>query len=329
VTQTRNSPLDLVVSDLIAPHLLGKDALDITARRADLERELTAVELDGAVCRAWSAVEIALQDLRAQAAGWPLWRLLGGNPRPVDVELVEGYALVGESEEQFAERLAARVEQGYRLLKIEAGHYTDPDQLVARLALFRKLAGPRAQLVLDFAWGGLPPKAHLPLLRRIEEFGIAWIEDPFQRTQIDHYAYLRNHTPIPVGCGDEVSRPADMQALIAARALDVVRLDATVIGGCTAVRELAAQALASGARVSFHEHPEVHEHCVFGIPSADHLEVFPADRPFDRVHDLIQHCAFERIENGRIAPTQTPGTGIRLRDEAIERYAKRHSKVPS
>ncbi len=324
VTHTRGSPIDVVAADIIAPRLLGKSVLDLSSIRSEMARALTALETDGALGRAWSLAEICLQDLRAQAAGWPLWRLLGGDPRAVPVQLVEGYALVGESDEAFAERLAARVREGFRLLKIEAAHYASHAELLSRLSAFRRLCGEAPRLVLDFAWSWTDVKSRLDLVERLADLGIEWIEDPFPRTQVEQYSMLRRLTSIPIGCGDEATRPADMIALATAGALDVVRLDAATIGGIESVRLLSAQAQSRGLRVSYHAHPEIHEHCVFGLPGLDHLEVFPTDRPFDRQHDLLQSCTYERVENGWIRPSSAVGSGIRLREDALKQWAKRH-----
>lgn len=329
VTQVRGSPIDVVVSELLAPKLLGRDATDLVSIRADVRRSLTAVEFDGAVGRAWSALEICLNDLRAQAVGWPLWKLLGGYARDVPVEIVEGYALKGETEDAFVARIIRKEEEGFKLIKIEAGHYRPVGDLVRRLELIRE-RGPRtAELVLDFAWTWSLAKENAAHLRSLEGLGIAWIEDMYYRTSIDSYRRLRDSTHIPIACGDEISRPNDVTQLIDGRAIDVVRLDATSIGGIEPVRQLSAQAANQQLRVSFHVSPEVHQHCVFGFESADHIEVFPIDRPFDASHQLIQQNVCERIVGGMLSPPTTPGTGISLNDSAVARYALRHARKSS
>ncbi len=326
VSQTRGVPLDMVIAEVIAPRLLGRDALNLAVLTFDMEDSLAAVEFDGSIGRAWSMVEIALQDLRAQAAGWPLWRLLGGRPRAVPVLLVEGYALVGETDEAFAERLAARVEEGYSALKMEAAHYSDPDAILRRLVRFRELAGPEPRLVLDFAWSWANATDRADFVKAVAPLAIDWIEDSFPRHRITDYARLRR-LGVPIGCGDEATRPADLRALIAGDAVDVLRLDATTIGGIETVRHLSDLARRQGIRISFHEHPEVHEHCVFGLNSADHIEMFPIDRPFDRVHDLLETCPAERVSAGRLEPQTIAGSGIRLREAALAQFAHRHTKV--
>jgi L-alanine-DL-glutamate epimerase-like enolase superfamily enzyme len=327
VSQARSVPLDVIAADLLAPRLVGKSALDISARRRELQLDLTFVGLDGAVGRAWSALEICMQDLRAQCAGWPMWRLLGGHPRAVDIELVEGYDLPNESDEQFAERLAARSKEGYRYLKLEAAHYKDQGKLIRRIEGFRKLAGSDTQLVLDFAATWENPREKGALIQALAPLGIAWIEDPLPRQQIDDYVALRRSSDILIGAGDEATRAGDIRALIMAKGLDMVRLDATALGGFEAARDLTQFARDNHLKVSYHDRPEVHEHCVFGLDSADHVEVFPVDRPFDRAHDIIQARTFDRIKNGKLSPGNEPGTGLKIIEDTVTRYSNRHFTI--
>lgn len=328
VTQTRGSPLDQILLDLIAPRVVGRSVLEQRAIARDLDRELTAIETGGAVGRAWSAVDICLHDLRAQVAGLPLWQLLGGaQPEPVPVELVEGYALVDEGDEAFVDRLIARVEQGYRKIKVEAGHYERPRDLLQRLELFRKRAGEDCLLVLDFAWSWRQGKDHHALLNAVRDLGIDWVEDPFPSGWTNSYLALRESAPVAVGCGDECSSPEHLFAIIDAEAADLIRIDATAIGGITMLQELGAAAARRQLRVSHHEHAEVHEHCVFGLGYADHIEMFPTDRPFDQVHRILERCSFDRVEKGYLTPSTEPGSGQRIRETEVVSHAKRHGVV--
>ena len=108
------------------------------------------------------------------------------------------------------------------------------------------------------------------------------------------------------------ARPGDLEGADGQRAVDVVRVDATTIGGFSAALALAAQAVARGFRVSYHVNPEVHRHCLFANDAADHIEIFPTDRPFDCSHMLIEEPAFADVRSGWLAPPAAPGTGLRL-----------------
>ncbi len=323
VGQSRGAPIDVAILDLIAPLCLGHSASDLFEIQNHVAHSLAALELDGTLGRAWSLVEICINDIRAQAAEMPLWRFLGGNPSPVKVMIVEGYALAEEDDKAFADRVANRASEGYPLIKMEAAHYESTEELINRLAACNEVLPNSTELVLDFAWSWIDAKSKASLLRELDEFNIKWLEDPFPRTNVTAYLELRKLTHLPVACGDETTRAQDILDLIDAAAIDIARLDATTVGGIEQSRLIIDAAKQKGLPVSFHEHPEVHEHLVFGLGCADHVEVFPKDRPFDRVHELWESTIYDRIEAGYLYPHERPGCGIRLRPDSVEKYSVR------
>ncbi|MBL8582906.1 MAG: hypothetical protein JNL61_11865 [Rhizobiaceae bacterium] len=325
VGHTRGSPVDMAIADVLAPALLGKEALDHGARLADLGRITVAMEDDGVLGRARSMIDICLWDLKAQALGVPLWRLLGGSPRSVAVGLVEGYEIAGETEADIAARLAGRVGEGFSLLKMEAAHYGDPQAVARILSEVRRNTAANVRFTCDLAWSCGTARDGLAAAEAWRDLGVAWIEDPMYRTKVSELAFMRRHSPVPIGVGDEVTRPQDLEALMDGEAVDVVRIDATTIGGITAALDLSARATARGLRVSYHVNPEVHRHCVFANAAADHVEIFPADRPFDCSHMLMQGAAWEDVENGRLPPPDKPGTGLRLDMDNVMRFAYRNT----
>jgi L-alanine-DL-glutamate epimerase-like enolase superfamily enzyme len=321
---TRRSPVDVAIADLFARHLIGKDALELDERLADLSRVTVATDEDGVIGRARSLIDICLWDLRAQAQGVPVWKLLGGHQRKLRVALVEGYEIEGESEDDIANRLIQRARQGYRFFKLEAAHYGAP-QPVKRILAKVRAAVPDAEFTCDLAWSWKTARQGVEAAELWQDLGIAWIEDPMPRTCLKEIEFLRRHSPLPVGIGDECTRALDLEALMDHQAIDVVRIDATTIGGFGAAQKLARDATSRTLRVSYHVNPEVHRHCVFADAAADHIEIFPADRPFDCSHLLIEEPSFNDIKDGHLEAPTAPGTGLRLNMEALTRHAYRHA----
>ena len=321
---TRRSPVDVAIADLFARHLIGKDALDLGERLADLGRVSVATDEDGVIGRARSLIDICLWDLRAQALGVPVWKLLGGHQRKLRVALVEGYEIDGESEDDIAQRLIDRAGQGYRFFKMEAAHYGAP-QPVRRILAKVRGAVPEAEFACDLAWSWKTARQGIEACAHWQDLGIAWIEDPMARTRLAEIGFLRRHSRLPIGAGDECTRGLDLEALMDTQAVDVVRVDATTLGGFSAALAVAAKAVSRGLRVSYHVNPEVHRHCVFANDAADHIEIFPADRPFDCSHLLIDEPSFNDIRDGHLEPPMTPGTGLRLNTQALDRHAYRHA----
>jgi len=323
---SRGAPIDVAVIDVLAPLLVGRDATAVAARLADLGAATRALDQEGVLGRARALIEIALWDLLAQEAGLPLWRLFGGYPRELPVVLVEGYSVPGESDDAFAERLAARVEEGYCALKIEAASYTDPRQLARRLEKFRALAGDEVELVIDMAWSWPNARAGLAAARSWSESGLGWIEDPMPRSRVRETVRLRSLVDSPIGAGDEATRPDELVALMSGNAIDVLRLDATAMG-ISAVRTLASHAESSGIRASLHVHPEVHQHLAFSSSAYDHVEAFPTDRGFDTAHQLLERSFVDDVRRGLAAPPLEAGSSLRLADTAVKQCAYRHADV--
>jgi L-alanine-DL-glutamate epimerase-like enolase superfamily enzyme len=320
---SRRLPVDVHIQDLYAPQLIGRSALDIGALTREIVTEQPAVEVVGAAAYAWSLLDICLWDLRAQAFGVPLWRLLGGDPRPVPVQLVEGYELPGEDDAAFAERIAARQAEGYRAIKIEGASAPTPQHTERRLAAVRRAAGDDLELIVDLGWRHATAEAAARDIRQWAHLRPAWVEDSLPRDRVAEAIRLRRLVDVPLGAGDEITRAGELPELLAAGALDVARLDATTMGGISALIGLAARVSAAGRRASPHMHPEIHLHCVLGLPASEYVEAFPIDRSFDLEHRLLKHPVLDGVRAGHLEPPDEPGIGLRLDPDAIEHFAYR------
>lgn len=326
IGHTRGSPVDVAIADLLAPPLVGTNPFDVSQRCAEFLAATIAMDRGGVIGRGWSLLELAMQGLRAAALDEPVWAMFGGAPRSVTVQLIEGYPLPEEGDDAFAARLIARVHQGYKALKIEGSHYKDWKTLIRRLQQVRAEAGD-VRLVVDFAWSWHSARENADLLRALEALAVDWIEDAFPRDALTEYLRAAQITRAPIGCGDEATQIDDLTRLVDGGALDVVRLDATTLGGFSTVLPFVTLMKQRGCRVSLHDHPEVHQHCVLASDAIDHIEVFPVDRPFDVRHQLCTRSIGDRIRNGRFTPDASPGLGIELDMASVRRYSVRHACI--
>lgn len=325
---TRGAPLDVVISDVLAPRVVGRDGADVASLMRELSELLIAFDSDGLIGRARSLIEICLHDLAAQRAGAPLWIELGGAPRPTPVQVVEGYALAGESDTSFADRLAARAHEGYPMMKLEAASYAaEPHTLARRLRLLRERVGAELKITIDAGWSLLDVKAAKAAIARWQDHDVEFVEDPLPRSRGTEMAQLRRLVNVPISGCDEVSRGDDLQRLLELNAVDALRLDASVIGGLDVASGLARAASSAGTPVSLHEHPEVHRHCALAWPGIDRVELFPLDRPFDVAHQLQLSPAAGEVIDGYLPPPSAPGLGLRLDIDAVSRNAVRHARI--
>lgn len=331
IGHTRGAPLDVAILDVLAPALIGRDATEPCERLVDLHRAVVAMERDGLLGRAISLLEICLWDIAGKVAGQPVWQLLGGKPRTVPVSLVEGNEIEGEPAGTLVARMTARAAEGFRMLKLEGSHYDPPARLaedvMAIHAAVAQTTGGAVEIVTDFAWSWTSPEIVETMLDVLGPLRVGWVEDPVPCDQDDRIAALHRRLPCPLAIGDETTRPADLLRLAEAGAIDVMRLDPTTLGGLGPALELGRRGAELGLRLSPHVNPEVARHLVLALPSCDHVEMFPADRPFDMTHRLLEGAAWTSVRDGLLPAPTAPGLGLGLNDAAVAAAAYRSGAV--
>src|ERR1700683_715770 len=94
-----------------------------------------------------AGIDIALWDLKGKAAGVPVYRLLGGENRPLHTYATGGYYR-GVSDEEYGAELARFLDLGYRAVKLKCGAGTVREE-AARVATVRRVLGAAPELMLD------------------------------------------------------------------------------------------------------------------------------------------------------------------------------------
>ena len=97
-----------------------------------------------------------------------------------------------------------------------------------------------------------------------------------------------------------------------------LQFDCTRAGGITEFLRVAAYAHAHGVLMAPHHDPQVHGHLLSAVPNGHVLEVFP-----NRARDPIWFGLFAagpHLEGNEIVLPQTPGLGLELDRDFLERY---------
>jgi L-alanine-DL-glutamate epimerase-like enolase superfamily enzyme len=322
---SRGAPVDLVIAEMLAPTLVGRDALDLPRRLEEMRRCIVAMNPTGILQRAISLVDIALWDIKAQVAGLPLWRLLGGYRDTARVMVVAPYATADESDQGYAERLTPLAKRGYLALKLYP--LRDPQAMARRLTHLRATFGDSVGLVVDMAWSWRSAKEAIRAVRSWDPAGLAWVEDPFAASDWRSMKALADSVQTPVGAGDEVTERSAIDTLIDERAVDVVRLDATTIGGLSEFALARESAAAAGLSVSPHAYPEIHRHAAFAWPDVGPIEIFPPGSSVWGTSRFVHsEVDLPRGQAEVVAPTE-PGLGLNVDLDAVAALALRATAV--
>jgi L-alanine-DL-glutamate epimerase-like enolase superfamily enzyme len=321
---TRGAPVDLIIADLLASVLLNEHAESVSALTERCSRALVALGSQGLVQRAVSLIDIAMWDRRARKENVPLFELLGaGSGASIETMLVEGYPRRNEDPRALADRLREKAAEGFRFLKL--AYVPDRDRMVSCLRHTRDGVPLGTELVVDVAWSWHRVDQGLAEARSWEEFGLAWIEDPFPSDEVEAIAELARAVETPIAIGDEMTTLAAAYRLIESNALGLLRADVTAIGGFTGFSKLHEAAQRRNLRISPHVHPELHQHCAFAWPAVGPVELMGGSKgEFDCTSAFVDDKALEWREPGRLAPPKRPGLGIAFDWEAVERHTVRH-----
>ncbi len=174
-------------------------------------------------------------DLEAKTRGIPLTELLGGSPGPVPAGAVVARfgdlaATLDESE--------ARLEDGYRKLKIKVGPGFDVEPLREL-----RVRHPDVALAADangaYEPGTVPPE--------IDELDVLYLEQPYP-PQADwrSFSQLRTRLSTPICLDESITGPPTLRSAIAAKACDIVNLKPARLAGLRPAGEMHDLAVEAG-----------------------------------------------------------------------------------
>lgn len=307
---TRGQPIG-PATEILAQRIIGRTLADLFSPAGPTRGR----EPDQ---RARAVLDTCAWDLAGQTNQVPTWQLMSDQAsHHQDVLLVAGYRRHGETDAAMARRLVDWRDEGYRSIKIAAD--VEGDRTAGLLAEIRGLVPTDdLELVLDLGFAGRDVEQLVETVRTWEPFGITWVEDPFPVAATVDIAALGAAVPMPVAAGDEAP-PDELGRLLEQSAVDVLRADATTVGGLSGLLDITAHA---SVPVSLHIYPEIHRHVAFAMGADSPVETFPIGDEFDFVDRFINA---EEITptGGRLRPPEAPGLGLRYRPEAVAKHVTR------
>ncbi|HEX2270653.1 MAG TPA: enolase C-terminal domain-like protein, partial [Pyrinomonadaceae bacterium] len=194
------------------------------------------------------------------------------------------YPASGKTIDEDAAEARRLVESGSRSIKICGADGGPRD--TERLQAIRKAVGWDVELKIDLHWLWPTSDAARPVVRAWEELNVAWIEDPLATENIGELKRLKELTTIPLAYGDEQNGRYYLDQLVSLDCLDVLRLDATVVGGITEFLRVGREANTAGITVSAHLFEEYHRTALGLLERATNIERFEPNSGLDEIGRL-------------------------------------------
>ena len=319
------------------------------------EKGVMHMAIGGVVNAAW--------DMAARRAGLPLWRFIAGlSPEQIvaaidfhylsdaltpdegltilrraqpDREariaqlLQRGYPAyttspgwLGYADEKLTQLTRQAVADGFRTLKLKVGENLDDD--VRRFAIARAAAGEDIAIAVDAnqRWDVGPA---IEWIRALAPFRPAWIEEPTSPDDVLGHAAIRTAVaPVPISTGEHTHHRVMFKQLLQARAVDLLHIDATRVGGVN--ENLAILLLAAKFGVPVFPHAGGVGLCemVQHLAMADFVAIGGSmeDRAIEYVDHLHEHFNTPvHVHRGRYAAPTSPGFSTEMREASLREFA--------
>ncbi|MCK1349590.1 mandelate racemase/muconate lactonizing enzyme family protein [Bradyrhizobium sp. CW7] len=318
------------VVDNVAAWLIGKDPLPTEYLWQMIYAGLRDHGPKGVIIQGLSGIDIALWDIKGKYFGVPVQQLLGGAQRTELVAYATGLLRrqVDDPACYLAEEAAGYAAEGFSAVKLKVGFGEEEDMAATRLV--REAIGPAVKLMID-ANHAYDSVAAIRLGRAIEQYDVAWFEEPVPPEDIAGYQNVRTLLPIPVAGGECEFTRFGFRELFVSRALDIAQPDVCAAGGLSECKKIADMAEAFGVRYN----PHVWGTGLAMAASLHLLAVLPSHTPsalrpiepmleFDRTeHPIREAILTEPIEHTRgvVRVPEGAGLGIEIDRKALARFS--------
>jgi len=344
------------LNDHVIPCLIGRDAHQI--------EDIWQFLYKGAYWRrgpvtmsAIAAVDTALWDIKAKAAGMPLYQLLGGKSRTG--VMVYGHANGRDIDETVDEVLRYR-DMGYRAIRAQSGvPGLNAVYGVGRGRMFYEPAD--ADLPSEHDWSTEKYLDHAPKLfqrvrdavgwdthllhdvhhrltpieagrlgKSLEPYRLFWMEDATPAENQEAFRLIRQHTVTPLAVGEIFNTIWDCKDLIQHQLIDYIRTTVVHAGGITHLRRIADLAAMYQVRTGSHGATDLSPVC---MGAALHFDLWVPNfgiqeymRHTDETDAVFPHAY--RFSDGMLHPGDAPGHGVDIDETLAAKYPYQRAYLP-
>lgn len=281
----------------LGPHLLGENPLHL----AQLNRRMDAALKGHAYVK--SGIDMACWDILGKVTGQPVCVLMGGRYGE-DFGLYR--AISQESAETMAQRVVDYRAEGYRRFQLKVGG--DPLEDIRRIHAVAAMLQPGDRLIADANTGWLMHDA-MRVVRGVRDVDV-YIEQPC--LSYDECLSIRRHCHHPFVLDEVIDSIEVLLRASADRAMDVVNLKISKLGGLTRTKQARDLCVSLGVAITLEDSwggdivTAAIAHLAHSTPSEF---LFTATDFNSYVTVSIADGAPQR-RNGRMAASAAPGLGI-------------------
>jgi L-alanine-DL-glutamate epimerase-like enolase superfamily enzyme len=301
---------------MMAPFLLGRDALQREGIYDDLKREFRQYDH-----MAHGLFDIALWDLAGKVAGQSVSALLGGYRDRLPAYASTYHAQPGPHGLSSIERFVAFAgecrDRGYTAFKVHGWHDGNVAREIANLSAIREAMGDGFALMIDPACQIRTFCDALKLGRACDDVGCLWYEDPFRDTGVSAFAHkrLREKIATPLLISEHIRGVEPKADFVLAGGTDILRADPEYDMGVTGCMKIAHLAEALGLDVEIHACGPAHRHCMAAIRNTNYYELALVGPDMPNALPDVYACGYsDQLDavdaSGCVPVPEGPGLGV-------------------
>jgi galactonate dehydratase len=289
-----------------------------------------------------SGIEQACWDITGKHLGVPVYKLLGGAVR----ERVRMYTHLGGGDMKsvydsfdpgpvidLAEEVIAR---GYSAVKVVCVPYSEPlmgpatvKKFAAVIGKLREAVGDGIDIMIDFH-GRTTPAVAIQYIESVAAFRPYFCEEPAPPENIDALAEVRRAVRVPIATGERLVTRHQFREVCEKQAAHVVQPDLCHCGGLLEAKKIAAMAETYYMGVAPHNPlgPVANAaalHFALSTPNFLIQEDMLSDVPWR--WEVVQSTL--GTENGYWLPSEAPGLGIEVDEQAAARHPFEQERLTS
>lgn len=288
----------------LAPHLIGLDPTGIQ----NINRVMDAALLGHPYVK--SALDMACWDIAGKSIDWPVWRLLGGRFG----EAVELYRAISQRPAaEMAENVAQYRAEGYRKFQLKVGGRVLDD--IARIRSVSDVLEPGETLVADANTGWLAPDA-VRVANAVSDLDV-YIEQPC--VSYDKCRSVRENTNLPFILDENIDGLDMLLRAHADRAMDVINLKISKVGGLTKAQQIRDICVALGIPMTL-EDSWGGDVVTAAIAHLAHSTPEPyrfSSTDFNSYVTVSNASGAPQRDNGVMRASDAPGLGVSLNREVL------------
>jgi len=320
------------LGELLGGYLMGADPTDI-------ERVQSLLKQAGFLGWRNFWIEPACWDIMGKASGKPVYELLGGAARPIEVYCSSGE--MHEPEKRVEEFLAMR-ERGFRTAKLRVKNKELKDD-IRHVEVVMKGVGDKLKMGVDTNQGWLVSIVdRIPAwdLKRATEFaaachanGIVWLEEPLDSRDYDGNAALKKVSKVKISGGELNYGWDEIKIMLEKDCFHVYQPDATFAGGIAQVKKVIDACRERGREYSPHTWTNgIGFHVNWNLALADTENMLPLEYPLEEpswVPEFREGIIAPIIPdgNGMLAPFTRPGLGFEIDAKLLRKYGERFFRL--